>query len=515
MINKETVFASAGTTSGSSASGFTTGMIPNTIAKAEDVNMYMGISDQQLYAVCKEIANLLTDSGITLNPNSYTQLTDWAKQKLVGAAFLTGIDADFYTSAPTQTGNAIDFPEMKIIYNTGVYYGKTSADHQVTTLSAQTLSATSGWADGVHFIYASTTPGSTACTLAHQQDPVSGSEASTKCMLGSVFVINGAFQANSWKFQPWLQVTSVDRRESPTAMTRGGFISPASATTLQMGTLEIMDEGINFGVNTNEPNITNVTAKSPYDYKFLYPGYNPSASALTTLDTTHIYNTTDATWDDISSLASDVNPHYIVMVPCVVPTGQTLMIPAMSTKTGTSYAQVFDSIEAATTAIYGLQYSLDNVAKRAIYLGQSIIVRVGATDLTDPLQCVTVGQIPQALGDFTSASGQSGGSIATYRPMPLIDWTGYNSVTCQNNAANYIPNNGATNITVTLPTPQANIVNQVEVYFAKNDTGDITWNTQITWYTGIAPTFATGRTYNVILEYIAGTWYGGVLGVGV
>lgn len=514
MINKTSIFASAGTTSGSSAAGYTTGMIPNTVAKAEDVNLYMGISDQQLYSVCRELANLLTNAGITLDANSYTQLHEWANTKIKGSTELTGVEQASYTSAPTQAGNAITFPDMTIVYNTDVYYGKTDAQHQITTLAGTTLAANSSWADGVHFIYAETTSGSSTSTLNHTQDPVSAADGATKCMLGSVFVISGAFQANSWKFQPWLQITSAERRESPTAMTKGGFISPASATTLQMGALEVLDEGINFETNQMAPNIVTFQAESPFDYKFLYPGYNPSSSALTTLDTTHVYNTTDGTWDDISAMASDANPHFIVMVPCIVPTGQTLMIPAMSTKSGTSYPQVFDSIEAATNSIYGLQYSLGAVAKRAIYLGQSIIVKVGATDLQDPLQCVTVGVLPQALSGFTTASGQAGGGITTYRPMPLVDWTGYASFTAQNNAANFLVGDN-TNITITMPTPVSNIVNQLEIQFVKGGTGDIVWNSAISWYTGSAPAFAQGQTYNVIIEYINGTWYGGVLGVGV
>lgn len=510
MINKENIFASAGTTTGSSAAGYTTGMVPGTVAKAEDVNLYMGISDQQLYAVCKEVANLLTNSGITLDATSYTQLTRWANEKISGSAYLTGLDADSYTSAPTQSGNAISFPEMKIVYNTDVYYGKTAADHQETTLAAQTLSANSSWENGVHFIYATTTSGSSASTLGHQQEPISAADAATKCMLGSVFVINSAFQASSWKFQPWLQITSPERRESPTAMTKGGFISPASSTTLQMGALEVMDEGINFGTSKNAPNIVTFQAESPFDYKFLYPGYNPSSSALTTLDTTHVYNTTNNTWD---TLTVGLNAQYMVMVPCIVPTGQTLMIPAMSPKVGNNYTQIFDSMEAATNAIYGLQYSLGNVAKRAIYLGQSIVVRVGATDLTDPLQCTTVGMIPQALGGFSTASGQAGGGITTYRPMPLQDWGAQTSFTALNNAAN-LSYPGNSNVTITLPTVQPNIVNQLEIYFGKSGSGNITWNTAIQWWTGVAPTFATGHWYNIILENIHGVWYGGVLGQG-
>jgi len=514
MINKTSIFASSGSTSGSSASGYTTGMIPGTVAKAEDVNLYMNISDNQLYSVCKEVANLLVNSGIALDATSTSQLYAWFRTKIKGFSGLTGVDQESYTSAPTQTGNSISFPAMKIVYNTSVYYGRTESTHQETTLSATTISATNGWGDGVHFIYASTTTGSTTSTISHSQDPISAADGATKCMLGSVFVISGAFQAASWKFQPWLQVTSVDRRESPTAYTKGGFVSPASATTLNMGALEIMDEGINFGTNTAAPNIVTIAAASPFTYKFLYPGYNPSASALTTLDTTHIYNMSAGTWDDISSLASASNPSYIVMVPCVVPTGQTLMIPAMSYKNGSTYTQVFSSIDDAVNAIYGLQYSLGNVAKRAIYLGQSIIVKVGATDLQDTTQYLSVGMVPQALAGFTSASGQAGGGVTTYRPMPSIVWTGYNSFVAQNNAANLVV--GAdTNITVTLPTPVSNIVNQLEVQFVKGGTGDIVWNSSITWWTGVAPTFSANKTYNIIFEYINGKWFGGVLGEGV
>ena len=515
MRNKDSIFASAGTTAGSSDAGYTTGMVPGTVAKAEDVNLYMGISDQQLYSVCKEVANLLTANGITLDANDNTQLLNWSRTKIQGNFELTGIDADSYTSAPTQSGNSISFPTMKIIFNTGVYYGKTPAQHQVTTLPAQTLAATvSGWDDGVHFIYAETTTGATTCTLKHSQDPVNAEEGDVKCMLGSVFVINGAFQSGSWMFQPWLQITSTERRESPSAATRGGFISPASATTLQMGALEVMDEGIGFSTNINTPTIKDYPAKSTYDYKFMYPGYNSSASAVTTLDTTHIYNITDGTWDDISSLASDHNPHFIVMVPCIAPTGQTLMIPAMSRKSGTSYTQVFESMEDAINHIYSLEYDLGNVAKRSIFLGQSLVVKVGATNLQDSLQFMCVGEIPQALGGFTTASGQTGGAVSSYRPMVQVDWSGYNSFVAENNAANYVEN-GNTNVSITMPTPHENIVNQLEIYFNKNGTGNIVWNTQINWYTGNAPTFAQGQVYNIILEYIAGAWYGGVLGIGV
>ena len=513
MRNKTNIFADLGERRpGTDETGFRTGMIRNTIAMAEDVNTYGYMIDEQVEVITQEIVNALTGYGITIDPNLNNQIFTMLNTKIPSGYALTGIDVNSYTTAPTQSGNAIAFPAMKVIYNKDVYYGNTTAKQQITTLSAQTLSASNSWANGVHFIYAETTAGSTTCALAHSQDAVAAKDGATKCFLGSVFVINGTFQSDSWKFQPWLQITSPERRESPTALTRGGYISPASATTLQMGDLEILDEGIGFEADITTPSITNVSGKSPYDYKFLYPGYNPSSSALTTLDTTHIYNTTASTWDDISSLVSDTNPHFIVMVPCVVPTGQTLMIPAMSPKNGSTYTQIYDTMEEAINHVYGLSYSLGSVAKRAIYLGQSIIVRVGATDLTDPLQCITVGMLPEELSDFTTASGQTGGAISTYRPMPQINWTGSTAFTAQNNAANYIQS-GSSDITITLPTPQPNIVNQLEIYFNKVGTGTITWNTAITWYTGVTPSFTQGRTYNIILEYIGGTWYGGILSV--
>ena len=516
MINKDQVFASAGTTTGSDAAGYTTGMVPQTVAKAEDVNLYMGMSDQQLKVVCDELVNLLAAYGISPNVNDRQQLKGLFTNNFESNFALTGIDRDSYTTAPTQNGNTITFSTLKVVYNTGVYYGNTAAEHQVTTLTGTTLSATSAWDDGVHYIYAKTTTGSQVSTLDHQMTPVSGSEAATKCMLGSVFVINGQFQADSWQFQPWLQITSAETRENPTAFTKGGFVSPASAITLQMGALDILDEGLNFGVSVTSPNIKHIAAVSPFTYKYLHPNYDPSSAAMSTIDTTHIYNIDAGTMDDISSLAS--TPHYIVIVPCIAPTGQTLMIPAMSHISGQTYTQVFDTMDAAINNVFGLEYDLTNsqdhnVAQRVIFFGQSIIVKVGATDLNDPLQCTSVGMIPQALTGFSSASGQAGGSIATYRPMPSITWSGYNSVTCQNNAANVIVDDGST-ISVSMPTPVNSIVNQLEVHYTCNG-GSLSWTDTIHWWTGVAPVFTTGSTYNVILEYINGAWYGGLLGIGV
>lgn len=517
MITKDRIFASAGSqNTTATGSDFSTGMIPNTVAMAEDVNTYGNMSDKDLWVVCQELVNLLANFGISPN-NSYdsgqqNQIAQMFQQNVTGAYSLTGIIRSSFSTAPTQNGTQITFPSLGIAYNLDVYYGNTQARIQETTLQAQTLSATSGWADGVHYIYATTTPSSSTSTLGHQQTPVLASDGATKCMLGSVFVINGNFQPNTWKFQPWLQVTPIDSREAPTAQTKGGFISPYQGTELQMGYLQILDEGINFGANPNMPNIMSVSALQPFTYKYLYPDYNPSSSELTDVDTTHLYNMTSGTWDDISSLADGPTPKFIVVVPCITPTGQTLLIPAMSTKTGETYNQVFDSQAEAASAIFSLPYAAtDTYASRVIYLGQSLVLKVGATDFTDPEQYMAVGMLPQALAGFSDAAGQSGGGAGAYIPMPEITWTGYTTINAQNNAANVVIGDTNVPLTINPPEPSNNIINQFSIKYVHTDTSQgISWNTSLEWW-GNPPTLVVGNVYNIIFEYINGAWIGGIL----
>lgn len=517
MINKDRIFASAGAQDVTkTGSDFSAGMIPNTVAMAEDVNTYGNMSDKDLWVVCQELVNLLANFGISPN-DSYSvgqqnQIAQMFQQKVTGAYSLTGIIRSTFSTAPTQSGNQISFPQLGIAYNLDVYYGNTQSRIQQTTLQAQTLTASSGWADGVHYIYSTTTPTSNISTLGHQQTPVLASDGATKCMLGSVFVINGKFQPNTWKFQPWLQVTSIDAREAPTAQTKGGFIAPYQGTQLQMGYLQIADEGINFGANPNMPNIMSVSAEQPFTYKYLYPGYNPSSSALTNVDTMHLYNITNGTWDDISNLASGPTPKFIVVVPCITPTGQTLLIPAMSTKTGSNYNQVFDSQAEAASAIFSLPYEDTTAyASRVIYMGQSLILKVGATDFTDPEQYMAVGMLPQALAGFSDAAGQTGGGAGAFIPMPEITWNGYTTINAQNNAANIVIANTSVPLTINPPSPSNNTINQFSVkYVHTQGSQGISWNSSLQWW-GNPPTFVVGNLYNIIFEYIDGAWIGGIL----
>lgn len=519
MIKKDSIYGSQGelgTPKTDTEFRAASGIESNRVALASDVNIYHNMSDKDLWVVCNEITNLLAQYGINPN-NSYDngqqgQLASLFKNNLTTGAFLTGIDALTYTTAPTQSGAQVSFPEMAIVFNTGVYYGNTAATQIRTTLAATTLTATAAWKDGVHFIFALRS-GNTV-TLSHQQTPVLGSEGATKCMLGSLFVINGAIQASSWKFQPWLQVTSAENREDPTAYTKGGFVSPLSGTKIQVGALEVMDEGMNVDAGINTPNIMSVPAANPFKFKVLYPGYDASQAESTEFDTTHIYNVTTGAMEEIPTQPYD---QFIVFVPCIAPTKQGLMVPPMSTKTGETYAQVFKSQQEARNALFGLQYSLTNedgndVTERAIFLGQSIIVKVGATDFTDPEQFVAVGTLPQALAGFTSAAGQSGGGSGAYVPMKSVTWPeAYKAVTCVNNAVNIIEGNAETPVIITTPTAIDGQINQFEIHYVHTATKQgLTFPTTAKWW-GSEPTWVEGTVYNIIFEYINGVWRGGYL----
>lgn len=526
MINKQNIFASAGQqTQGYSTTDYVTGMIPDTIAMAEDVNSFGNKVDSDLYTVCQEIANVITNGvldkdggdGAPLNSADNTQLLTTLRAMPNGFSqtgiMYNGVDA---ITCPEQDGvTSIKFGgAMHIMFNEGGYFGNSASKMHIGTIAENTTwEVTNSVPVGVIYLYAYFSGGSV--TIQYQQSVITGEEGSNKCLLGSAFIINNngtkQIQENSWKFQPWLQNTPAIDRESPTAQTKGGLITANTGTQLNIGTLEIKAEGINFDSGSHQnPNIKKLDSGS-FTYKFLYPGYDPSVSASTTLDTTHLYNLTNATWDDISAQAGK----YMVLVPCVAPTGQTLLIPAMSyynSSTG-GYTNIFDTIEDATTAIYGLPYtstSTDKTRERAIYLGYSMVVKIGATDLTDSRNYVTVGMIPQALDGFSYAGGQTGGGTGTYNPMPVYTWN-TNSLTAKTNYKNIITGRTAT-VVVTLPAQVLSVVNTIEIeYTHSSNYGGIniidgTTNQPVVWWDQVDLNFVNGQTYLITCEWVNGKW---------
>lgn len=509
MKNKtDAKFASQGQRQ--SSMSYVEGMVPHTVAYAEDVNYFGYLIDDDLYSVCKEVLNLLAEYGVAPDANDFTQLVTTIKSKMAGSHLLTGLDYNSYTAAPTQNGNSISFPAFSVNFCTKGYYGDKLSDFTKVSVDAQTISASSSDATGVWYIYV-TNHG----VITKSQTAPTGDEGATKCLLGSVYVINpSGFQANSWKFTPWLQVTCVETRESPTAETKGGYLSATSGAGLAMGPLDIKMEGINFDANVQKPNILHIDAIPTFTYKFLYKGYNPAASASSSLDTTHIYNLTSASWESLNT--ATYGDKYMVMVPCITPTGQTLMIPAMSTKTGTVYDSLFDTPAEAASAVYGLKYvyndhdGLEQTASRAIYLGFSLIVKVGATDLTNPENFAIAGMVPQALAGFTNAGGQTGGGAGAYIPMPEIQHPASTAVTLVNNASNVIIGN-STALTLTLPSPVVGKVNQLQVVYSPAS-GDVqpVFDT-VAWWDD-TPVFVDGKDYLVVIEYINGRWKAGYIG---
>lgn len=532
MINKQDIFASSGQqTQGYSSSDYVGGMIPNTVAMAEDVNSFGNKLDTDVSSVCKEVANVITSGvldkdggdGQTLNSASFTQLLT-ALRAMSNGFLQTGIMFDGSTiTCPVQNGTTgIKFGgQLKIMFNEGGYFGNSASKMHIGTIaSGTTWTITNSVTAGAKFLVA-TLSGSTVVLSAENSVPT---VMSNKCLLGSFFVVinNGTsqVQTDSWKFHPWLQNTPAIVRETPTAQTKGGLLTANSGATLKMGPLDVKYEGINFDYsNHQEPNVMKIPATDEFEYKFLYPGYNPSASAATTLDTTHIFNLTNNSWDDISSKSG----MFMVMVPCIVPTGQTLMIPAMSdynTLTGV-YASLFDSVEDATNAVYNLKYTNpdaqtnpDRTRERAIYLGYSIVVKVGATDLTDPNNFAIVGMLPQALGGFTNAGGQTGGGTGAYIPMQTITWD-TDAFTARDNFKN-IATARTNQIVVTMPSSSGSQVHQLEIqYTHSTGKGGIRLQTAVSgevvkWWGDNEPDFEEGKTYLIICEYANG-WKAGYL----
>lgn len=532
MYRKQSVFASMSqSVAAKTEADFRGGMIPNTVAMAEDVNAYGMNSDKMNWTMSQELCNLIEAYGVTLGSDYVSDpanaqnkmLLKVLQEKVQTTRCLTGVTVK-NGNIPniTQSGSYIYVPQMEVRFNQDVYYSSTEKTVPAVTIPATTVAASLSWATGVYYLYATS-----AGAIAYQRTPVLGSEGATKCFLGSFFVYNGAIQSGSWKYQPWLQVSAVEDRENPTAYTKGGYMSPASSSTLQMGALEIQAEGMNVSSSVYQPNIKTIQAISPFTYKALYPGYNPGNYAISTIGGTgtydvgtHLYDRTNSQWVSVKSWASGFNtPRYMVIVPCITPSGQTLMIPAMSTyDSGTnSYSAVFESQSAAAEAVFGLQYpDLTSIASRVIYLGVSLVIRISTTssqlDLTNPEDFMVVGRVPQQLAGFTSAAGQSGGGTGAYIPMKTYEFdSSYQTVSAMNNAVNIIAGHSTTAVQVNMPSATSGIMNQVMIQYSHTSSNRGLTLPGVTWWFSRQPSFQSGYTYEIIADYVNGRWYAGFM----
>lgn len=489
------------------------GMIRNTVAMAGDVNTYGYMTDEQVYTITKEIVNALVGQGVAIDPNTNNQLLTMIRTKLSGGYSLTGVYFDG-VNQPTATltnSTTITFSSFKVYFNKKGFFGNTQSDLTVVNFTAPTVTIDNTWAEGAHFLYA--TPSG---TIEHSTDPISAAHMASRCMLGSVFVLNKSdtktFQTGSFKYQPWLMSTDHRTREVPVAETKGGYISAASASTLQMGALEIVDEGINFDTTPALPSVLDVPGETPYTFKILYPGYNANAAEVTALDTLHIYNITAGRYEPVKESAIG---KFMVFVPCVTPTKQTLLIAPMTEEIGGKYTQVYDTQEAAEAAIFGLHYSVDNTRKRCIYLGQSLIIRIGENiDLSDNENFKSVGMIPQELAGFTSSAGQAGGSAGQFIPMPEVLKAG-TDVLLSNFCSNVIQGSSkASTVTVRMPPRTPSRMNELMAKYTHVRASDgeslgngLTFDNTVRWWVK-PPVFVEGNTYLFTFDYIEGYWYG-------
>lgn len=512
MKEKTSIFGSAGQQDATKKNdtAFRSAMTPNTIAYAEDVNTFGNMADEYVYILCQEIVNALRQQGIEPDSTDNTQVADMINTLPTGFV-LTGLVDD--TVSAVATTSTVTFTG-KVSFNSKVYYGRAQADETVVTFNAVTLTVDNTWTPGVNFIYATSSG-----ALGKQTSPVLGSEGATKCLLGSLFVIDNSgtleIQAGSFAFTPWLMGTARETREAPTPKTKGGYITPVSGLIVDMGALEVQMEGINYGANGSgkyTPDITTFAESTYEDFPYLFPDYITTQARSASIDTTHIYNMTTDAYD---TLGSAYFTKYMVQVPCVTPTGQKMMIPAMSEVVDGEYTQIFDSQEEAEAAIFGLQYTssaTDNTRARAIYVGQSIIVRIGSTDLTDREDFKTVGIVPQALSGYTAASGQTGGSVGNYIPMREIELEG-DAVTLVNNCSNVIVGSTDNPVAVTMPSPSIGFLNQCMVKYiavdadSNTDLQGISFPASVRWWT-TEPEFLPGCTYVIVFDYIQGYWYG-------
>lgn len=313
---------------------------------------------------------------------------------------LTQVVLDPASPSPVPTvisQNGITFPAFSAIFGSKVYYGKEIADFVQIDVPITTMNVEAG-ANGAVFVYVDTNG-----EIHQTMTPLTASNSSVQCLLGSYFRINNKIQTNSWKYTPWNGATSKDTRFATGGSVNGGLLTAKTSTTLSRNSINVLLEGVNVSTSIYNPNFTTYASESTYLTKELWPGYDPSALDTSTLDTTHIYNISSHTVDDISSRTG-----FIILIPGIVaPTGQDVYLMAMSRKNGSNYPQIYSSMNAAVDAIYGYQLDLGTVATRVSWLGQSIVVKIGATDYTDETQLQIIGQVPNVLGSYVSLPGSA------------------------------------------------------------------------------------------------------------
>lgn len=368
-----------------------------------DINGNLYSSDFQLKIVSDELCQILDDFDVNIDPNDSAQVSQILRTKLGNTGFMTGIDIRTAFTAPFINANGeIEFTDtINLQLNNYGFSGVAPADFTEVSILAQVISCPSG-NDGVLFLYCDNLGNLNLSTS--KIAPVDGA---TKCLLGSVFRYNNAFQSGSFIFNPWLEFTSQNIRESEEYNVANGLISSMSLNELQIGDWSLSEEGVNVSTNISNPNIKDYTGSS-YNYKLIYPGYNPGTSSTTILDTTHQWFIDTQTLSDISGQTG-----FIIMIPCFIATGQLLFIASMG---NSNYDCIYNSMSEAIDAIYTTHFDLTGVGNRLRFFNQAVVVKIGATNLLDITQCRIINQMPNEL-----VSGSFNGSASAVTGVTIYD----------------------------------------------------------------------------------------------
>ena len=312
------------------------------------------------------------------------------------------LDVDESVPVPSEiTSTTIKFPAFTVLFADNAFYGKKISDYTKIDVPETTMTLQEG-VNGAVYVYVNT-----AGQILQSLTPIDPADSATKCLLGSYFRMSNTIQSGSWAYTPWNGATSKDLRTYEGGNVKGGLIQPSATHSLSRTSLTVLKEGVNVSTSIYDPNNIIYQGENPYSTKELWPRYDPTALDSPTLDTTHIYNMSTNQVDDISSETG-----YIVLIPGVVAvTGQDVYLMAMSPVDDGEYTQIFNSIDDAIKGIYSLQVSLGTVASRVSWLGQSIVVKIAATDYTDTNQLRVVGEIPNVLGSGSNYPGAAGSAV--------------------------------------------------------------------------------------------------------
>lgn len=191
--------------------------------------------------------------------------------------------------------------------------------------------------------------------------------------LGSLYVnVDGTLSQAELVISPYLADSSSYAREHP-VLVNGLEFEVTASKSLQSSKYEIIKEGINY-TNSLHTSRKLFPAMSQVAFKYYYPNWNFDGETVQTEFSSAVYynTTTGAKTELASSLGTNKFVAYRV---CLIETGQVLLLLQQVS----SENDLFNSIEEAELALADMQWNLNGLSSRAIYLDEFILA---SADLT-------------------------------------------------------------------------------------------------------------------------------------